>query len=913
MESSGITPRDGQPGEVRRAVAPPPVEIGDTLGDRFLLRKIIGYGATGTVFSALDTTVGQKVAIKLLHPDLHDKLTSERLRREVRASRPGHPNAVTVYDLHEVDEHVFLSMELVEGTSLRDLLSKRRHLDPDEVVSLGKQIAAALEHLHERGIVHRDVKPGNILLTPDGTAKLCDMGLARPLEHGMTMTETEMVVGTPAYMAPEQGVAAELTSASDIYALGLTMYRCLTGTVPMTAETAVATLTRRQRERAPTVRGACPDCPRWLNRLIRRMLEPRPADRPSAAQVVRALATRRVWPRPSRRILAVIVAGVLLTAAGALVWPRLLTRQTVRIDHSETSVFGLDREDRRTWSHPLPNPPRSVERADLDGDGREEIILAGRPGTIREARQPDAVRSYVMVISDDGAIVTRLVPEEFIDSWSFPFRLDITPFPHILDLDGDGWQEIVVNCRHNGFYPAVLLTYWTRWDVWERLLDHPGGIQGIAVANENGRPGLRFVALNNLLGMVRVFGEIELVPPGDRLDRHGRKTSLSSPPRRINQPATVGEWRAYVPFGAGEPLPGSDDRIIVESSPEMTISLATRGLTFDAFFNPIPGPNAGEDLRGRRLRYANSLHLLQPGQGAITSSGVTSLLDQIRQDAGPLMDEPLYEIILSVLGAKGLAAAGNIDAAIEMLKDTAARLYDEDLLYRLAHLQALAGDLEASRDTLLHVIDTGVKPRSRFDAPLLMLQVATKLHNQDEVSSSIQFLSARGYAKPVQQGFRRSLAARARLWWDESTEADCDVRLVDLDADGDAVACLARWRLGQIGANDVELMRRSIEMNPDSVKLGSVALAAALISNRRAGEAVEKLDRIIPVLARSARWDFIDAEILDLARAVRVVALDAAGNTDRAEAEARSFGLKLDPNLLPGILVDEVVNQPSPR
>jgi tRNA A-37 threonylcarbamoyl transferase component Bud32 len=913
MESSGITPRDGQAGEVRRVVAPPHIEIGDTLGDRFLLRKIIGYGATGTVFSALDTTVGQKVAIKLLHPDLHDKLTSERLRREVRASRPGHPNAVTVYDLHEVDEHVFLSMELVEGTSLRDLLSKRRHLDPDEVVSLGKQIAAALEHLHERGIVHRDVKPGNILITADGTAKLCDMGLARPLEHGMTMTETEMVVGTPAYMAPEQGVAAELTSASDIYALGLTMYRSLTGTVPMTAETAVATLTRRQRERAPTVRGSCPDCPRWLNRLIRRMLEPRPADRPSATQVVRALATRRVWPRPTRRILAVIVAGVLLTAAGALVGPRLLTRQTVRIDHSETSVFGLDRDDRRTWSHPLSDPPRSVETADLDGDGREEIILAGRPGTTREARQPDAVRSYVMVVSNDGEIVTRLVPEEFIDSWAFPFRLDIAPLLHILDLDGDGWNEIVVNCRHKSFYPAVLLTYWPRWDVWERLLDHPGGIQAITAANENGRPGLRFVALNNLLGMTRVFGEIDIVPPGDRFERNGRTTSLFSPPRLINQPATVGQWRAYVPFGAGEGLPATDDRIIIDGAPDITISLGSRGPSFDTFFNPIPGPNLGKDLRHERLQYANSLHWLRPGAGAITGSGVRLLLDRIRADAGPLMDEPPYEIILSVLGAKGLAATGDLDAAIELLKTTGARHYDEDLLYRLAHLQALAGDLEDSRDTLMNVIDTGVKPRSRFDAPLLLLQVATRLRNPDDVTASIQFLSARGYAKPVQQGLRRSLAARARLWWDESTETDCDVHLVDLDADGDAIACLARWRLGRIGAVEVELMRRSIEMNPDSVKLGSVALAAALISNRRAGEAVEELDRIIPVLARSARWDFIDAEILDLARAVRVVALNAAGNTDSAEAEARSFGPKLDPNLLTGILVDEVVYQPSPR
>ena len=106
------------------------VSAGDTLAGRFLLREILGSGATGTVFSALDRSVGQKVAIKVLHPDLHDERTRERLRREVRASRNGHPNLVAVYDLHEADGHVFLSMELVEGRSLKDLLAESSRLEP---------------------------------------------------------------------------------------------------------------------------------------------------------------------------------------------------------------------------------------------------------------------------------------------------------------------------------------------------------------------------------------------------------------------------------------------------------------------------------------------------------------------------------------------------------------------------------------------------------------------------------------------------------------------------------------------------------------------------------------------------------------------------------------------------------------
>ncbi len=258
MDTSDATEREKPAIPGRRAGNLSNVAPGDTLAGRFVLREILGYGATGTVFSALDRSVGQKVAIKVLHPDLHDERTRERLRREVRASRNGHPNLVAVYDLHEADDRVFLSLELVEGHSLKELLGERTRLETSEVVAIGRQVAAALAHLHNLGIIHRDIKPGNILLASDGTVKLCDMGLARPIEEGMTVTETEMVVGTPAYMAPEQGLGADLTAASDVYGLGLTLYECLTGTVPLTSETAVATLTRRQRERPPRCGGNGP-------------------------------------------------------------------------------------------------------------------------------------------------------------------------------------------------------------------------------------------------------------------------------------------------------------------------------------------------------------------------------------------------------------------------------------------------------------------------------------------------------------------------------------------------------------------------------------------------------------------------------------------------------------------------------
>ncbi len=205
------------------SVPTPMPEPGQILEGRFLLERRLGSGGAGVVFSARDTTVNQRVAIKVLHPHVVDDRSRERVRREVRASRPGHPNAVTIFELYEADGLVFLAMELVEGPNLGEILKDRDRLTIDEVIDLGRELAAALAHLAARGLVHRDVKPGNVLLGKDGIAKLCDTGLVRPTTSGETVTESAMVVGTPAYMAPEQASGAELTPAADVYALGLTL------------------------------------------------------------------------------------------------------------------------------------------------------------------------------------------------------------------------------------------------------------------------------------------------------------------------------------------------------------------------------------------------------------------------------------------------------------------------------------------------------------------------------------------------------------------------------------------------------------------------------------------------------------------------------------------------------------------
>nr|MCU0233433.1 protein kinase [Thermoanaerobaculales bacterium] len=631
---------------------------GDTLGGRFLLRQVLGYGGTGTVFAALDTVVGQKVAVKLLHPDLHDATTRERLRREVRAARHGHPNLVAVYDLHEDAEHVWLSMELVEGESLKQRLAERRRLEPDEVTGIGRQIAAALAHLHGLGLVHRDLKPGNILLGADASARLCDMGLTRPIEQGTTLTLTEMVVGTPAYMAPEQGLGRGLTAASDVYGLGMTLYQALTGTVPLTSETAVATLTRRQREAPPPLLRARPDAPRWLGRLLARMLEPRPGDRPTAAAVRRALETRRMWPRPRRRTLVAGAAAAALITAVAVAAPLLLQRETVRFEVGGTTVHGLDRDGRRTWSHELPAPMTMSLEADLDGDGRAELVASGRPAP-EDFRSLQPSRSFVDVVTLRGRLLTRMVPEEMVPLWSFPYRVDLMPLVRAFDLDGDGREELVASCQHIHFFPTVVIVYWPRWDRWEIALNHPGHLSAIAPGTGDGSPGLRVFGINNDLGHTPVYGEIALLPPGPRLREGSFSVGLGSPPEGRLGSSSSASWQVYVPLdeavrGVGRPA----DRIV--SRPDGFLELgqgAGDGFRLDRFFNPVPGPNAGRDLRAQRLAFMDGLYLIAGAGSAIRPAGVRERLDRAARAAGPLLDEAPYRLILAVVGARALATA----------------------------------------------------------------------------------------------------------------------------------------------------------------------------------------------------------------------------------------------------------------
>jgi serine/threonine-protein kinase len=241
------------------------------------------------VVLARDTELDRLVAVKLLDERLvSDDDVRARFTREARlAAGLSHPNLVTIFDAGEAEGHPYIVMEYVEGPTLQDRLERERRLDPDDVREIALQVCAGLEHAHANGLVHRDLKPGNLIVRSDGTVKIADFGIARGA-HGTELTEAGTIVGTAAYLAPEQAAAAPVTPQTDLYALGVVLYELLTGERPWRVES-LADLGRRRTERVP----ALPEnVPAALRDAVSRCLAPDPVDRPaSAAELARSLTS----------------------------------------------------------------------------------------------------------------------------------------------------------------------------------------------------------------------------------------------------------------------------------------------------------------------------------------------------------------------------------------------------------------------------------------------------------------------------------------------------------------------------------------------------------------------------------------------------------------------------------------------
>jgi formylglycine-generating enzyme required for sulfatase activity/serine/threonine protein kinase len=452
-------PSKGRPDELTKFLAPPerPDEIG-RLGPYRIL-AVLGQGGMGVVFRAHDPALDRLVALKAMLPSMAAVPTArERFLREARAAAAlKHPHVVTIYQVSEDRGTPFLATEFLEGESLDDRVKRQGRLPVAEILRIGREVALGLAAAHAHGLVHRDIKPANLWLEkPTGQVKVLDFGLARVQANQAHLTQSGMIVGTPAYMAPEQAEGKPVGPRCDLFGLGCVLYQISTGTLPFHGESTIAVLRALALHEPPPLRELRPEAPLELSALVARLLAKTPEDRPASAQevaetlrVLEQLPTPPVQPtpvqptpvqptqvlpmqvqpmqvlpkpgtRPARKsrkpLVAVAVAGSALAMAVLAVvlvlWPT--PRGTVRIESDDPAVEvvfdkdgptikGADKEPitLRAGEHGV-----RIRRGDFTFEADTLVLKKGAALTLKV----ELLKGKIQVMQDGQVVATQAIP-----------------------------------------------------------------------------------------------------------------------------------------------------------------------------------------------------------------------------------------------------------------------------------------------------------------------------------------------------------------------------------------------------------------------------------------------------------------------------------------------------------------------
>ena len=377
---------------------------GGVLSDRYRIEERIAMGGMGSVYLATDERLDRRVALKVLKDELaDDERFVERFRREARAAGAlSHPNIAGVFDFGQHDQRYYMVMELAEGRDLARLLREEGPLSPERSSHIASQIAQALEHAHAAGVVHRDIKPPNVIIGEADRVKVTDFGIARAIGES-TLTATGSVLGTAHYISPEQAGGGEVGPVADIYALGIVLYEMLTGSLPFTGDSALAVAMRHVSDDVPPPSGLNPDVPAALDAVVAKATTKDPRDRfASARQMVEALgtalgstaevaptavagsvvpavagATERlettVWPIPGGRYDPVRLGRIVLVSLAALALVALLLFALRLRDTGEQRRASAERQEDQQEQGVQP----AEDSRPTDESARDGILVSG--------------------------------------------------------------------------------------------------------------------------------------------------------------------------------------------------------------------------------------------------------------------------------------------------------------------------------------------------------------------------------------------------------------------------------------------------------------------------------------------------------------------------------------------------------
>ncbi|TAM56853.1 MAG: serine/threonine protein kinase [Acidobacteria bacterium] len=874
-------PGDAEPNRSRTLTFPGPEvqtpALPFALPVRWQATRLLGTGGQAEVWLARDLELGEWVAVKVFRDGLTET-QRERLRREVRLGRSlSHPNLVKVFELIEAGGRLAVAMEWVSGGSLETLLESGP-LPIGQVIAVADEVLDVLAYLHGRGVVHRDVKPSNLLLDDHGRVRLADLGLVRPLEDGGDLTATAMAVGTPGYMSPEQIRGLDPTPGADLYSLGVTLFHLLTGQMPFAGNSSFEVADQHLHASPPDVRSLRPDCPAWLARFVMRLIEKSPRDRwPDAARALDAVRRKRVLasPRFWRRAALATVAAMALGGA-LLAWVRTHRGAPAAVRVTQDQLVVTDSSRRELWRRRFPNSALDAVTGDFLGEGTAQVAVSTAPA----GRGQPAGTEDIAVFGAGGRERARFASVGRTDLKShFPGVGPMVDMPLLFALDlGDAHPVLAWVTHSSPWFPSAV-------GIWDAprgarpgpVLFNSGHITNLCAADLGGRRReMIATGINNRLGYQTVA---VILGPGPR--------DGLAPPSPGFSPDLVSDWEfaratsvspvvAYVPLGASR----GDARVVAAGRSGITVRAGEAVVELDASGNPRTSPLFGRGP-GPRRRFWDALATacLEIEAGREEPTRVVVALDQGHRD---VLAEPPMRLARTLTLTRSLALAGRHGDAVALLEADLKRTPDEsDLWLRLGEQLAIGGRTDEAVDALSEAIRPRPAGRRGLDAAFDMLLLATREGDDALYRRMVGRVSGAGVVlAPQLLVLFEPVWAFCRGWWSPSSFnlAGADITLFRADR------VLQRWAQFERDGDAAGAERDALALADDD-EIGPLARLLAARAQTKAGHAASAVGEARAALGALAPMSRIGIEArLWTALAQRVLADALAAAGDRSAA-----------------------------